>query len=119
MSLNRTNEGIIRNSSSASRGLLQTGVDTLIRMKRIEGPFHVEQSRPVELIVAQTVLLMSDTLPAEKILTEPLLTQSQFTCIILMAFVTTLLAPIALRLIVLPLVLGIRRGLLRSLAGFR
>jgi Kef-type K+ transport system membrane component KefB len=57
----------------------------------------------VELIVAQTVLLMSYSLLDEKIISEPLLTQSQFTCLILMAFMTTLVSPIALRVIVPPL----------------
>ena len=54
----------------------------------------------VELIVAKAVLLLSYGLMESKTITEPLLTQSQFTILILMAFVTTLLTPISLRAIV-------------------
>ena len=54
----------------------------------------------VELIVAKAVLLLSFGLMESGVITEPLLTQSQFTILILMAFVTTLLTPISLRLIV-------------------
>ena len=57
----------------------------------------------VELIVAKAVLLLSYRLMESKVITEPLLTQSQFTILILMAFVTTLLTPISLRAIVPPL----------------
>jgi Kef-type K+ transport system membrane component KefB len=51
----------------------------------------------VELIVANSVLMLSRTLLQEGVIKEPLLTQSQFTVLILMAFVTTLIAPISLR----------------------
>ena len=57
----------------------------------------------VELIVAKAVLLLSYGLMEAKTITEPLLTQSQFTILILMAFVTTLLTPVALRAVVPPL----------------
>jgi Kef-type K+ transport system membrane component KefB len=57
----------------------------------------------VELIVAKAVLLMSYGLMAAQTITEPLLTQSQFTILILMAFITTLLTPIFLRAVVPPL----------------
>jgi Kef-type K+ transport system membrane component KefB len=57
----------------------------------------------VELIVAKAVLLLSYSLMESNVITEPLLTQSQFTILILMAFVTTLLTPISLRAIVPPL----------------
>ena len=57
----------------------------------------------VELIVAKAVLLLSFSLMEAKVITEPLLTQSQFTILILMAFVTTFLTPISLRAIVPPL----------------
>jgi Kef-type K+ transport system membrane component KefB len=54
----------------------------------------------VELIVAKAVLLMSYGLMASGTITEPLLTESQFTILILMAFITTLLTPISLRALV-------------------
>jgi Kef-type K+ transport system membrane component KefB len=54
----------------------------------------------VELIVAKAVLLLSYGLMESKAITEPLLTQSQFTILILMAFITTLLTPISLRALV-------------------
>jgi Kef-type K+ transport system membrane component KefB len=54
----------------------------------------------VELIVAKAVLLLSYGLMESGAITEPLLTQSQFTILILMAFVTTLLTPISLRALV-------------------
>jgi Kef-type K+ transport system membrane component KefB len=57
----------------------------------------------VELIVAKAVLLLSFTLSQVGVIREPLLTQSQFTILILMAFITTLIAPISLRLVVPPL----------------
>jgi Kef-type K+ transport system membrane component KefB len=57
----------------------------------------------VELIVAKAVLLLSLTLSQAGVIQEPLLTQSQFTILILMAFITTLIAPISLRLVVPPL----------------
>lgn len=54
----------------------------------------------VELIVAKAVLLLSYGLMESKTITEPLLTESQFTILILMAFITTLLTPISLRALV-------------------
>jgi Kef-type K+ transport system membrane component KefB len=54
----------------------------------------------VELIVAKAALLLSYGLIQSGALTEPLLTESQFTILILMAFVTTLLTPISLRALV-------------------
>jgi Kef-type K+ transport system membrane component KefB len=51
----------------------------------------------VELIVANSVLMLSATLLREGVISQPLLTESQFTVLILMAFVTTLIAPISLR----------------------
>lgn len=57
----------------------------------------------VELIVAKAVLLLSYGLMETQVITEPLLTQSQFTILILMAFVTTFLTPLTLRAVVPPL----------------
>ena len=51
----------------------------------------------VELIVAKAVLLLSYGLMARGAITAPLLTQSQFTILILMAFITTFITPLSLR----------------------
>ncbi len=51
----------------------------------------------VELVVATIVMNLSNKLMASKSISEPLLTQNQFSALILMAFVTTLIAPITLR----------------------
>jgi Kef-type K+ transport system membrane component KefB len=57
----------------------------------------------VELIVAKSVLLMSIPLLQQGVIKQPLLTDSQFTILILMAFITTLIAPVSLRVAVPPL----------------
>jgi Kef-type K+ transport system membrane component KefB len=54
----------------------------------------------VELIVANAVMAMSGTLLRQGVIAQPLLTQSQFTILVLMAFVTTLVAPLSLRAVV-------------------
>ena len=51
----------------------------------------------VELVVATIVLGLSDDLMANSIISAPLLTQDQFSALILMAFVTTFIAPISLK----------------------
>jgi Kef-type K+ transport system membrane component KefB len=51
----------------------------------------------VELVVASVVLKLSDELVSSKTVAEPLLTQEQFSALILMAFITTLMAPITLK----------------------
>ncbi len=51
----------------------------------------------VEIVVASVVLKLSEDLVSSKIITEPLLTHDQFSALILMAFITTLMAPITLR----------------------
>ncbi len=51
----------------------------------------------VELVVASVVLKLSDSLLAQGKITEPLLTETQFSALVIMAFVTTLLAPITLK----------------------
>lgn len=56
----------------------------------------------VELIVAKAVLLLSYGLLEKGVITEPLLTQSQFTILILMAFITTFITPLSLRAVVPP-----------------
>lgn len=51
----------------------------------------------VELVVATIVLGLSDDLMAKNIISAPLLTQDQFSALILMAFVTTFIAAISLK----------------------
>ncbi len=51
----------------------------------------------VEIVVATVVLNLSSDLMASNAISEPLLTQDQFSALILMAFVTTLIAPITLK----------------------
>ena len=50
--------------------------------------------------MAKAVLVMSYGLMQSGVISEPLLTNSQFTILILMAFITTLLTPISLRALV-------------------
>ncbi len=51
----------------------------------------------VELVVATIVLGLSNDLISKNIIADPLLTQDQFSALILMAFVTTFMAPISLK----------------------
>jgi Kef-type K+ transport system membrane component KefB len=51
----------------------------------------------VELVVASLVLTLSRQLMESNTISEPLLTENQFAALVLMAFVTTLMAPISLR----------------------
>ncbi len=51
----------------------------------------------VELVIANAVIVLSDGLLKAGIIRQPLLTSSQFTVLVLMAFVTTLIAPLSLR----------------------
>jgi hypothetical protein len=51
----------------------------------------------VEMVVASVVLTLSGQLIAEGKIAEPLLTQAQFSALIIMAFVTTMLAPVTLK----------------------
>ena len=51
----------------------------------------------VELVIAAVVLKLSDELIAAKVIGAPLLTQDQFSALIFMAFVTTIIAPISLK----------------------
>lgn len=55
----------------------------------------------VELVVASVVLELSDELISSGIIAEPLLTETQFSVLVLMAFITTLIAPLSLRWAVL------------------
>jgi Kef-type K+ transport system membrane component KefB len=57
----------------------------------------------VELIVAKGIIILSVPLLAQGIIGSPLLTEAQFTILILMAFITTLIAPVSLRVTVPPL----------------
>ena len=51
----------------------------------------------VELAVATVVLRLGDELMSTRIITEPLLTEAQFSGLVLMAFITTFIAPLSLR----------------------
>ncbi|MGR3301486.1 MAG: cation:proton antiporter [Candidatus Scalindua sp.] len=54
----------------------------------------------VEMVVAAVVIKLSDKLINSQTITEPLLTQDQFSALICMAFITTLIAPLSLKWIV-------------------
>ena len=54
----------------------------------------------VELVVAQVVITFSEELLASNVISQPLLTDMQFSGLVLMAFVTTMLAPITLKMAV-------------------
>jgi Kef-type K+ transport system membrane component KefB len=60
----------------------------------------------VELIVAKEIILLSSALLAQGVISSPLLTDAQFTILVLMAFITTLFAPVSLRIAVPPLCSG-------------
>jgi Kef-type K+ transport system membrane component KefB len=51
----------------------------------------------VEMVVAAVVIKLSDKLIASNTITEPLLTQDQFSALICMAFITTIIAPLSLK----------------------
>ena len=51
----------------------------------------------VEMVIAAVVIELSDKLIANYTITEPLLTQDQFSALICMAFITTLIAPLSLK----------------------
>ena len=51
----------------------------------------------VELVVASVIVKLSNELLSSGAITDPLLTQQQFSALIIMAFITTLLSPICLK----------------------
>ncbi len=51
----------------------------------------------VELVIVAVVIGVSDNLLAQGVISDPLLTEIQFSALVLMAFITTLLAPLTLR----------------------
>jgi Kef-type K+ transport system membrane component KefB len=51
----------------------------------------------VEMVVAAVVIKLSEQLMASQTITEPLLTKDQFSALICMAFVTTIIAPLTLK----------------------
>ena len=67
-----------------------------IRQSVILG-FGMNGRGAVELVVAAVVVKLSNELMAKGTIGEPLLTQAQFSALVLMAFATTLLAPISLK----------------------
>jgi Kef-type K+ transport system membrane component KefB len=54
----------------------------------------------VEVVVASIVIKLSDELMSSNTITEPLLTNEQFSALILMAFITTMMAPLTLKWVV-------------------
>jgi Kef-type K+ transport system membrane component KefB len=55
----------------------------------------------VELVVATVVLQLSNQLLSAGTITEPLLTKNQFSALIMMAFITTIMAPLTLKMSVI------------------
>ena len=51
----------------------------------------------VELVIVAVVIALSNDLLAQGVISEPLLTQNQVSALVLMAFITTLLAPLMLK----------------------
>jgi len=51
----------------------------------------------VELVIVAVVISLSNDLLAQGVITDPLLTQNQISALVLMAFITTLLAPLMLK----------------------
>ncbi len=51
----------------------------------------------VEMVIASVVVKLSSDMMASGTISEPLLTQDQFSALILMAFITTMLAPLTLK----------------------
>ena len=51
----------------------------------------------VELVIVAVVISLSEDLLAQGVINEPLLTQSQISALVLMAFITTMLAPLMLK----------------------
>ena len=51
----------------------------------------------VEMVVAAVVIKLSDQLMASQTIAEPLLTKDQFSALICMAFITTIIAPLTLK----------------------
>ena len=51
----------------------------------------------VELVVASVVIKLGNQLLADGVISEPLLTANQFSALVLMAFVTTVMTPLLLK----------------------
>ena len=51
----------------------------------------------VELVVASVVINLSNQLLAKGVISEPLLTSNQFSALVFMAFVTTVMTPVLLK----------------------
>ncbi len=51
----------------------------------------------MEMVIAAVIIELSDKLIASQTITEPLITEDQFSALICMAFVTTLIAPLTLK----------------------
>jgi Kef-type K+ transport system membrane component KefB len=51
----------------------------------------------VELVIVAVVIALSNDLMTQGVISEPLLTQNQISALVLMAFITTMLAPLMLK----------------------
>jgi len=76
-----------------------------IRESAIIG-FGMNGRGAVELVIVAVVIALSNDLLAQGVIKEPLLTDDQFSALVLMAFITTLLAPLMLRWSVMKTCIG-------------
>ena len=51
----------------------------------------------MEMVIAAVIIELSDKLIASHTITEPLITEDQFSALICMAFITTIIAPLSLK----------------------
>ncbi|GAB4389292.1 MAG: cation:proton antiporter [Thermodesulfovibrionales bacterium] len=81
--------------------LLGSGIGLYIFRRRawesVVVGFGLNGRGAVELVIATVILKLSNNLMAEGVIPEPLLTETQFSALILMAFVTTLMSPLTLK----------------------
>ena len=72
----------------------------LLRRNRWEAAiagFGMNGRGAAEMVVASVLLRVSHELTVDGVITEPLLTDHQFSALIVMAFVTTLISPVTLK----------------------
>ena len=67
-----------------------------IRQSTVIG-FGMNGRGAVELVIVAVVISLSENMLAQGLISEPLLTQNQISALVLMAFITTMLAPLMLR----------------------
>ncbi len=79
-----------------NRGATLVEVTIGVLISAIVG-FGMNGRGAVEMVIAAVVLKLSDKLLADQKITEPLLTDDQFSALIVMAFITTIIAPLSLK----------------------